>query len=196
MRLLSLDPSSTCTGWACFDDGELIDYGSFRPPQKADVSYRIDWTGGQVSDLIRRRGDIDRVVIEDAAPPYGNKRRGHDVYVRAVSFIRWECEGILGKDAVEMVMPVTWKSSAKKIDTIRVVNAEHDLELVKKDNDIADAIALGDWYLRKLNYDRIMAEHNAGICREKNLYRPRKHLDRCPSAYDDNLSKDKERRDE
>ena len=32
----------------------------------------------------------------------------------------------------------------------------------------------------------------AGICREKNLYRPRKHLDRCPAAYDDHEPKNKE----
>jgi len=158
MRLLALDPSLTCTGWATFDAGKLDTFGSIITNKKADTEIRLQEITELLDDVMLGQG-LTNAVIEIPAPGiYGRKRKGHDKYVTAVQVCKSVCWQRLGADKVFLVDAPTWKKTAKKQDTIMVVNAEHGLCLKKKDNDIADAIALGDWYLRDLKFRKLKAD--------------------------------------
>jgi len=152
MRILAIDPSITKTGWAVLesDRTELIDQGYYRPRDK--------WGRTRFQNLgVAVRGwcgdyNPDAAIFEKASLPYHGKRinRLHfNNYVSAVSTVENELCEVLGCDDVYGVYPQTWKQTKGKKTTIREANLLFRLELKKKDNDIADAIMLGVFFIER-----------------------------------------------
>jgi len=155
MKLLSLDPASKKTGFAVWEtDGtsgtELLDYGL------------ISHQGRLMNRLMRLSDDIDRLladnqieqaVMEKPVRNYNQTYPNSDSYLSACKVVRELLEDRLGKKNVFGVNVQTWKGSGKKKDTIRIVNLVWKLELTEKDDDIADAIKLGEWFIKRQRFN-------------------------------------------
>lgn len=63
MRLLALDQASRTSGYAIFDDGKLIDFGTFTYDD-TDIGVRLHKIRNKVDSLICDN-NIDKVVFED-----------------------------------------------------------------------------------------------------------------------------------
>ena len=61
----------------------------------------------------------------------------------------------LGLYNIYGVTPQTWKGNRPKEYTLDIVNKTYSLELIPKENDIADAIYLGGWFLERQKIDPI-----------------------------------------
>lgn len=69
-RLLALDQSSRITGWAIFEDQQLIKYGKF-DATKATVGDRLVAVRAEIQRIINEY-NIDEAVIEDIQEQNGN----------------------------------------------------------------------------------------------------------------------------
>ena len=157
MKLISLDPSSTHTGFAAWAVGE--DWSVPILVHRETITCDGD-------DPIERRNDMARQVVEvcylcgaecvvlERDPPlnYGRKvdPRTIAVYRNAVTTIVNALIREYGAEKVYGVYPQTWKASAKKKDTIRMVNERFGLNLKMKDEHVADAIGVGLWFVDRM----------------------------------------------
>lgn len=164
MKLLSLDPSLTCTGWAvwnvsdCWREVDLEDFDNIKTcPEDAGNDEDVDndrlWYISESINKIIKDCDIEQVVYEKDCPyNYTGRGRGQknmDKYRRAVTYIYAHCTIAVGRKNVYGVFADTWKGTEKKHATIKNVNSLYGLDLKKKDNDIADAIAVGHWFIKR-----------------------------------------------
>ena len=148
MRTLSIDPSSTATGWAVWYGGDLGPHGVIKPSRKCEADERVSQTIEVLTDMLGVYA-ITRAVYEEAQKIDAYNRKGIHIYKKAVRVIAMTLVDILGKDNVYTIDPQTWKGSDKKEHTIRKVNLVYRLDLQNKDNDEADAIGIGEWFLKR-----------------------------------------------
>lgn len=152
LMLLSLDPSSTCTGYATFDGyGRLIESGRLIPKGKCALT-RIRSVG---ADLLALIADVvpSIIVIEISTSKYGRARsKGSNtivVYGAAWGYCLHVCEA--SGAGVKTVEANEWTKGRKKAE--RVLAAKFVFKKYKPEQDpggdAADAIMLGDWYLRE-----------------------------------------------
>lgn len=183
MRVLALD-LSTSTGWALFEDGELIAHG--RLPQVHVVDFNVNAHPnkspaypGNMMDAARRLAALvaeqldmlspDRVVVENTVK--GRNRHTQ----RILEWIHYTViQELLARHVPFTYLdPSEWRKTldirltaddkannkdvkagkkrgkvGKKHLAIRYCNEKYGLALKVKDDDIADAIALADAYLR------------------------------------------------
>ena len=165
MRLLTIDPSLTCTGYAVWDirgtwednTHALIHYGCIRTDIKESDESRLGTLRKGIRGVLETH-DISLVVYEKpTAITFKNKKGGYRQnlkYRQAVENVRVVCEDyFLGERKHVIGVTVgTWKGTGKKKDTINKVNMCFGLELKARDNDIADAIGLGVWFLDRQRF--------------------------------------------
>lgn len=166
-RLLALDPSSTCTGYACFDNGHLTAYGKWRPPPKSEHGQKLDDFRRWLLELLEVLQPTE-VVFE--MPYAGRRRSAYPVlmmYVGVILAVHWSRQGrevpIINRMPASAVkkhlkMPKGASHEARKHMMILEINRLYRLQLRFKDNDatkrisdddVADAIACGRaWILR------------------------------------------------
>jgi len=158
MNLLSLDPSLTCTGWAVWDVRDdwrwtkksLIDHGHYKTdPKDGSDDDRLDLLTGTMQEKMRDFY-VEKVVYEKA-PLVNRGRVSNNIlkYRRAVDYVSQTCNLQIGRENVYGCFPTTWKGSGKKEDTILIVNDAFDLNFEYKENDIADAIGIGLWFIER-----------------------------------------------
>ena len=110
MRILALDQSSRITGWALFDENELIEYGKFDLSKEPDIGERLHQARYIVQDIINKL-NVDKVILEDI---YMDGQRVNNVQTFKVLA---EVFGVLYELCVEIDIPVeavlagTWKST-------------------------------------------------------------------------------------
>lgn len=73
MRILSIDGSTTATGYALFEDGKLIDYGVIKS-EKSDWRLRIFDMSDTLSKYIEKHKPIDRIYMEDVPLKQGTTK--------------------------------------------------------------------------------------------------------------------------
>lgn len=162
--LISLDPSSTCTGYAVFeyDDKDcelvrkrckLIISGAWDLKKHNSTLYdRIECLGENISSLcFEWKPDCATYELPD------NCNRGYansNAYYQAVFKTQAKLWEILGSDNCFGVEVQAWKNQKKKRDTIREVNSDYRLKLTDKDDDEADAIGIADQWLQRLDTER------------------------------------------
>lgn len=79
MRILSLDISSSCIGWALFEENDgdaiLITFGHIKPPkkEKGSLSYRLQKTEDELRKIINKYNP-NQVAIEDYAKRFSMGR--------------------------------------------------------------------------------------------------------------------------
>ena len=158
IKILSLDPASRKTGWAiltCSEEYEhpkLIDCGCISSGKKFP-NERMEVITDGISTILSDN-TIDYVFMEKATKiNYGGRRRmapnAFKTYCQAVEAVHQTCRILISKDKIFGATAPTWKASEKKATTIKHVNEQFDLELTEDDDDVADAIAMGVWFINR-----------------------------------------------
>ena len=162
MRILALDQASRITGFAIFDNNELIEYGKMdlSKESESDLGYKLWTLRGLVKNLIEEY-QIDKIILEDI---YMDGQRVNNVQTFKVLA---EVFGVLYELCIEMKKPVeavlagTWKSTLGikgKTRPEQKRNAQTWVENnygIKPTQDECDAICIGSHYLyqNKNNWD-------------------------------------------
>lgn len=161
MKLLSLDPSSTVTGYAVLDGVILLDAGRILPVRQKDPpNSRIDAMISELLTLVREQ-QPEAIVIEDTSGKvsgrHGGRGAGLAIYGKAVGEVRRAMKQT-GID-VFMVLENDWtRGMGKKIDRQRWCEAAYSKQYRAADDpggDVADAIKLGRWWLEARKLKRI-----------------------------------------
>lgn len=142
---MSLDLSTTDTGYAIFDDNQLITYGSISFNVK-DVYKRIILTVEDIQEKIAGM-DIDHIVFEDSFA--GTNKRVVVILNRLAGGVIWVADrlGVSFSTYPPKIIKkfITGNGNANKQMMIDAINHRFKTE-IKNDN-IADAIAIGLTYL-------------------------------------------------
>ena len=157
MRLLALDPSTRCTGYAVLahvgagtallDAGRLLPAKLAKPPleRMADMC-------DEISAIFREHEPITAAVIETApGSPFLRRRRGHTnllTYATGVGMMLREVQVRLGRGATFNVSAGTWarKSKAHRQRVVAMSFPAYDAA-ADPGMDVSDAIALGLWFI-------------------------------------------------
>jgi Holliday junction resolvasome RuvABC endonuclease subunit len=159
-RILALDISSVCTGWALFEGPALKLYGSIRLTAEGHGE-RLTQFATELSQLVRRHRPT-RLVFEK--PFFGPRRNAFRVlmmYVGVLMLVHWECLGreLDPEDGIEahrvkrvLGMRKEDTHQARKRAMVQEINRLYGLALKFKSedktkrvsqDDIADAVATG-----------------------------------------------------
>ena len=156
MTVLALDPSSTCVGYAVLDGPRsLLDAGRLTPArQRDDANARIRSMGADLRRLLAEH-PAAAVVVEDTSGKVARHGRGRGmngaglaVYGKALGYLWAVVEVQLGRPP-ELVLENVWTRGVAKAARQRVVAMEYQSYAADRDpgGDVADAIALGRWWL-------------------------------------------------
>jgi len=158
MKLFCIDPSIKALGWAVFEDDGLwvLDESGVLTFGKADGDWqeRVKVSAERVYDLAVEYGISagDRCVIEHPQVLGGARgeaasNTGATLKLMAQAWtLRTVMEECLAVETV-MVHPTEWKGNAPKEVTQRRVRRHW--RWTGEDHNEADAVGIGDWYLRK-----------------------------------------------
>ena len=153
MKILALDQSSRVSGWAVFDDGELIEYGKIDLSKESQVGERLHKLRQLIFNMIKEL-NIDKVILEDI---YMDGQKINNIQTFKVLA---EVFGVLFELCIDLNIPVeavlagTWKSTLNIKGKTRPeqkraaqawVQENYGLKVVQ---DIADAICIGSHYLK------------------------------------------------
>lgn len=150
---LSLDMSTTSTGWCVWENNRIKEYGLITADKEQPLNVRIHrmWTG--IAQILEKFPAINRVVVEDPLPR--TSKITNEATYRALNWLQGYV-GVMLKDSglkdIEFIFPNSWRSKIgiktgynKKRDQLK----EEDIAWVKNqfgidvNDDIADAIGIG-----------------------------------------------------
>lgn len=149
--LIALDESTTCTGYAVFDDGTLIEHGIFSFKSK-DVLERVSLIMEEIEELIKNYKP-DNMVIEDVQITM------NAATAKSLLGLQFMIEVYAHRNNIscETYRTTKWRKilglsnsrsldrKAKKQETIDYVKDKYGIEILKDDE--SDAIAIGTAYL-------------------------------------------------
>ena len=123
-RFISLDPSTTFTGWAVFQDESLVAWGKI-DTRKVDYSFRFQFIINELVHLVQQY-DFQEIAIEDVKFAWhGNNRNRNIAGLQIVfrSIQEWAKSLDLGLAAYN---PASWKNG--------VVGSNHATKETTKEN--------------------------------------------------------------
>ena len=149
--LIALDESTTCTGYAVFNDSELIKHGLFALKSK-DVLERVSYIMEEIEKLIKTYKP-DNMVIEDVQITM------NAATAKSLLGLQFMIEVYAHRNNIscETYRTTKWRKilglsnsrsldrKAKKQETIDYVKDKYGIEILKDDE--SDAIAIGTAYL-------------------------------------------------
>ena len=149
--LIALDESTTCTGYAVFDDSELIEHGTFSFKSK-DVLERVSLIMEEIEKLIKTYKP-DNMVIEDVQITM------NAATAKSLLGLQFMIEVYAHRNNIscETYRTTKWRKilglsnsrsldrKAKKQETIDYVKDKYGIDVLKDDE--SDAIAIGTAYL-------------------------------------------------
>lgn len=149
--LIALDESTTCTGYAVFGDGELIEHGNFSFKSK-DVLERVSLIMEEIEELIKTYKP-DNMVIEDVQITM------NAATAKSLLGLQFMIEVYAHRNNIscETYRTTKWRKilglsnsraldrKAKKQETIAYVKDKYGIEILKDDE--SDAIAIGTAHL-------------------------------------------------
>lgn len=149
MRILCLDLVMNETGYAIFENLDLVDYGLISTSKIKEKienihSSKLSYIYNKLINLKER--EIDIVIIEDSFVRH-NKATKALSKVRGVAELVFSDKEIILYPTRLIKKEVTGNGNADKEDMIKTINKIYCLD--NKDDNIADAIALGYYYLNK-----------------------------------------------
>lgn len=153
MNLLSLDLSTKSSGWAVFEDGELMDHGCITSAS-TDLIKRIHIMTDAI-DKILSENKIDKIVVEEVRPE-GGYGVGNTQTHRALMWLQASIAFLVhdkhSKVTIDYIYPSSWRA-AIGIKTGRGIKRaslkEADIAFVEEtfgitvNDDEADAICIG-----------------------------------------------------
>jgi hypothetical protein len=157
--ILSLDPSSTCCGYAVLAaDGRLIEAGVVTPVDKAAGSWSRVMEICEDVEALCNRWDPSVVLIEWTKGKVGRRHHGYGaglaVYgagVGAVGRQVWLWAARRVDVTVEAVAENTWTRGVPKADRAMAIDQEYP-QLAGADDpglDLHDAVGLAVWWRRQ-----------------------------------------------
>lgn len=158
MRLLALDQSSRCTGYAIFEDDTLIDSGTYTLTHP-EMGRRLVSFRDTVIALISKY-NIDEAVFEDIQlqSPGASKAMGVTTYKALAEIMGVLMELLEEKKIPYKIIPsVTWKSELNIKGRQRAEQKKNAQAYVaatyakKVSQDESDAICIGACYLKQKN---------------------------------------------
>lgn len=149
--LIALDESTTCTGYAVFDDSELIEHGTFSFKSK-DVLERVSLIMEEIENLIDTYKP-DNMIIEDVQITM------NAATAKSLLGLQFMIEVYAHRNNIscETYRTTRWRKilglsnsraldrKAKKQETIDYVKDKYGIDVLKDDE--SDAIAIGTAYL-------------------------------------------------
>ena len=156
MRILALDQASRISGWAIFEDDNLLEYGKIDLNNIADIGTRLHCLRDMIQEFIKEY-NINKVILEDI---YMDGQRVNNVQTFKILA---EVFGVLYELCVELNIPVeavlagTWKSTLgikgkTRPEQKRAAQAWVEREYaVKPTQDECDAICIGAHAIKQLN---------------------------------------------
>lgn len=149
--LIALDESTTCTGYAVFDDDELIEHGIFSFKSK-DVLERVSLIMEEIEELIKTYKP-DNMVIEDVQITM------NAATAKSLLGLQFMIEVYAHRNNIscETYRTTKWRKilglsnsrsldrKAKKQETIDYVKDKYRIDVLKDDE--SDAVAIGTAYL-------------------------------------------------
>ena len=154
MRMLALDQASRVTGWAIFEDGELIEYGKIDLSKEDQIGQRLHDLRGLVQGMIEEL-KIDKVILEDI---YMDGQKINNVQTFKILA---EVFGVLFELCIDLKIPVeavlagTWKSTLNikgktRPEQKRAAQAwVQENYNIKTSQDTVDAICIGAHIIRQ-----------------------------------------------
>ena len=153
MNLLSLDLSTKSSGWALFEDGELMDHGCITS-SSTDLIKRIHIMTDAI-DKIMSENKVDKIVVEEVRPEGGygvGNTQTHRALMWLQASIAFLVHDKYNKTVIDYIYPSSWRA-AIGIKTGRGVKRaslkEADIAFVEDtfgitvNDDEADAICIG-----------------------------------------------------
>lgn len=173
MRIIALDPSSSCCGYAVDIDGKVIDAGKLLPAKKtADAMLRIMDMLTDLSALLRenekQHGAIDAIIIEIpsgkthtwlAKQRGGANVHGLSTYGVAVGAVWQRAAMVLPSARVVLVDANQWTGGKKKALRLQDIAMRVPAYDRAKDmgGDVGDAIGLTLWFREQLRRQALRA---------------------------------------
>ena len=163
MTILSLDISTTSTGYAVFTDKKLISYGVIAPPGKTLT--RIEKIADEIN-LLMLEHEPDIIYAEEPEPAF--VKNNIDVY-RKLTFAHGAIAIVLNHYNKEMQLCSSshWRKQVgiktgrgitrAQLKPIDIAKANELFNLTLKNDDIADAILIGWSYV--LEYPESVEEY-------------------------------------
>ena len=152
---LAIDPSSTCTGWAIAKDGKIVNGGLIRPKASWSAIRRVE---AMVDGILPLAHDAVNVVVEIPSGKQAGRIKGRAQGLTTYGMAAGAVYGALYALHDCQMIPITeaqWTGSRRKKDRpILAAGLWHgysDQAETDKGMDLADAICLLDWWLRKEN---------------------------------------------
>lgn len=163
MSIISLDLSTKSTGFAIFDEANLIDFGCITA-SSTDVIKRIQKITLELNKIFTNNSNIEKVIVEEVRPEnnqYGvGNLHTHKVLMWLQASIAFMLHDQFPKVKIEYVYPNEWRAGCG-IHTGRGIKREelkaadikfaYDTYMVKVNDDIADAIGIGHAFVNKLD---------------------------------------------
>jgi len=156
VKFLAIDPSSTVSGYAVFEDDTLLAWGEI-DTKKVGYSHRFSFITGELEKLYAKHG-FTEVACERAIRFAGRRVAALEVAVQGIK--GWAKENKL---SFVYYSPSSWKRSVVgkgNADKETVAEAAHLIykQLPRVSSHITDAVAIGSHHLSKRNLLRLSKE--------------------------------------
>jgi len=189
-KLLAIDPSLTCSGWALFeiDSGCPVLFDIIRPPgTKLPLSDRYNWLQGEVAALLSRLelGERDYLCCEGPAPLVKNPEsalrveRVRGVFeavgrMRSVTVVsrlnpRTVQTELLGLHGKQLKREVVKEMARGVVQRLFAAELAKDPEAPKLSQDVVDALLIG-----ALAVSRVQLHQKSGIALDL-LFQPKRN---------------------
>lgn len=152
VNIISLDPSSTNTGWAYWEGGRLKEYGCITLPNRKNKGQSITTSLTILYDAVFQlmlKYDPQKVIIEDV---FAGKFACGIIQIVRANGVCILASG-MQNDTVILVHPSTWKKAIIKEGRHNKANVKKyiyknfpELKYKKHNQDVLDAVGIGYWY--------------------------------------------------
>ena len=146
MRYLALDQALQVSGWAVFDDENLVAHGSFSISPKKDMSERLGLIYDEITSLHEDYG-FETIFFEDIQNQQSNLTYSRLAYVQAVIMLWCEFEG---NTPYYILAPSHWRSiiggkfgNRREEQKVFAIQKVKELYGIDVSSDEADAILIG-----------------------------------------------------
>lgn len=151
MLVLSIDPGLSNVGWAIMDERDVYEYGLLQTSAKYKLHSRIKQIIRTLRVLLVRYDELEYIVMEDLT--FGKMVPNQTMMINLA-----KVHGALQALPlpIRLVPAVSLMPKQKERDrrkkkwiAINTIRESFKIDLPYKDNHIADAILIGDYFLRK-----------------------------------------------
>lgn len=159
MRVLALDASTKSTGWALFDEKELINYGCLTATS-TDLVKRIKKIISELV-IVLSQNKVDKIILEEVRPEQGLQNlKTHKALMYLQAAIVFLLHDNFSTVEIEYVYPSEWRKkcgiktgSGVRRDALKPLDIAFAKETygVSVNDDIADAIGIGHAYVNDLS---------------------------------------------